>query len=49
MDRGRIVRTTNIDYFLNCDDLPLEAEPEKVLDVSDIDEEEEPEWDDVDV
>lgn len=46
-DRGRIVRTTNIDFFLNCDTMnDVQIAQHQAMEEE---EEEEPEWNDVDV
>lgn len=47
-ERGRIVKTTNIDFFLNCDNMPEEEIEEKKSPAAD-EEEEDPLWNDVDV
>jgi len=51
--RGRIVRTTNIDMFMNCEDVNYQEEelaPEKTSsEPMEEDEEEDPIWDQVDV
>ncbi|CDW82790.1 perq amino acid with gyf domain 1 [Stylonychia lemnae] len=46
-DRGRVVRTTNVDYFLNCENMDL-GDPGQQQDTP-IEEEEDPLWDDIDV
>jgi hypothetical protein len=44
-ERGRVVRTTNVDFFLNCETMDL-SEIEKKSNTS-PEEEEDPEWGDV--
>ena len=46
-ERGRIVKTKNVDLFLNCDNANM-AELEGQIVEEEQDDEEEPEWDDVD-
>ena len=46
-DRGRIIRTTNIDTFMNCDTEVPEAKNSASNDP--MEDEEDPLWDDVDV
>lgn len=52
-DRGRVIKTKNIDFFLNCDLMGKEQIEEELkqnkLDEEEEDDEDEPEWNDVDV
>ena len=47
-ERGRIVKTTNIDFFLNCENMAAEEVIEEKKSAAD-EEEEDPLWNDVDV
>ena len=52
LQRGRLVKTTNIDFFLNCDymndeEIELKQKEEKVAEEQS--DEEEPEWGEIDV
>lgn len=56
-DRGRVIKTTNIDFFLNCDTMDLTELDEKIdtlpvaaaLHHDDEEDEDDPEWNDIDV
>src|SRR5439155_11872572 len=51
-DRGRVIKTKNIDFFLNCDLMGKEQIEEEIRlnkEEEEEDDEEEPEWNDVDV
>lgn len=53
-DRGRVVKTTSIDFFLNCDTMDLdEVETNEFLkkepEPEEDDDEEDPEWNDIDI
>jgi hypothetical protein len=45
-DTGLVIRTTNIDFFLNCDQMPID-ELFKQSTKDEKEEEEEPAWEDV--
>lgn len=53
-DRGRVVKTTSVDFFLNCDTMDLDdiqtndlVKPQLTEEIEDDDED--PEWNDVDI
>lgn len=45
--RGRVIKTTNIDFFLNCENMDLNEIDKKMTDL--IEDEQDPEWDDVEL
>lgn len=46
-DRGRVIRTTNVDFFLNCESMDLKEIEEKNL--ASPEDEDDPEWGDIDI